>query len=222
MIAVAHCQQHLRSVQIGILFFQCFKILGQSQVKFFRHFVGNQISGNMAAIFHQIQFIKLLQTTFDLLDRLNQLHFFIVAEHHNMGQFHSRAAAHSLPGRYPLQDSLLRCPDQGSGAMGKIIAFQIHHADQSGTNHSVLQSSLHIDVAIGKLLQHTLRQVTLHSAVNRCNFLLFIRGAQFRFRQDQMHGRRRILRKLPHPVPIGLIRCKLVAGDNGPSLHQLG
>ena len=92
----------------------------------------------MAAAFHEVKVVELLQAVLLGGQRLDQDLFVVVSEHQDVGEFDRGVAADSLARRDALDYGLFRRTDRGGGADGVVIGVEIDHAHQAGADGAVV------------------------------------------------------------------------------------
>ena len=221
VVAVAHGEHHGHPGQALVFLADVGGIVRQTGLEGVHGLPLHQPAGNMAAALHEIEVIELGQAVLLGGDGLQQNLVVVVAEHQNVGQLHGSIPANPHSRRNALHHGLLRGADGGHGTHGKIIGVQIHHAHQALADGAALQRALHIDEGPGIGLEHAGFLISGHGFVDQGRVGSFLGGAQLRLGQDQVDGGRRVPRRLPHPVPIGRLGRKLVAGDDRPFFHGI-
>ena len=222
VVAVADGEDHRHALQADVFFAHGLGVVRQHAVELVNIRALDEPAGDMAAVFHQVEVIELLELVLFRADRLDQLLFVVVAEHEDVRQLDGRVAAHALTRRDALGDGALGGADRRGRAGGIVIGIEVDHADQTLAHGAVFERALDIDqtVLIGR--EDVILHVPRHGLVDDAGMLRLFFGAKLGLRQDQVDRGNRALGIFPHSVPIGLIRRELVAGNDRPLFHAVG
>ena len=221
MVAVADSKNHGRTLEAGVLLTDRSGIFGQRFVEVFYILALNKPAGNMTAVFHEIEVVKLFERVLFRGNRLDQLLVVVVAEHQHMRQFNRSVAADTLTRRDAFGYGALGGADGAGRAGGIVIGIEIDHTDKALTDGAVLQRALDIDKAVGVDCEHAVFHVFFHGGVDLGSVFRFFLGAEFGFGEDQVDGGHSTLGIFAHTVPVRLIRRKLIAGNDRPFFHMV-
>ena len=222
MVAVADGEDHRSALEAGVLLADGGGILGQGLVEVFDVLALDEPAGDVAAVFHEVEVVDLLERVLLGGDRLDELLVVVVAEHQHVRQLDGRVAADTLTRRDALRHGALGGADGGRCAGGVIIRVEVDHADEALADGAVLERTLNVDVAVGIDREHAVFHVLFHSGVDLGGVLRFLLGAKLGLGEDEVDGGHSALCVLAHAVPVRLVGRELVAGDDGPFLHMIG
>ena len=219
VVAVAHGEDHGHAGKAFVLFPHVGGVVRQARFKVVHGLALHQPAGDVTAALHEVKVIELGKGLLPGGNGLEEHLIVVVAEHQDMGQLDGRVLAHPHPGRNALHHGLLRGADGGGGAGRIIIGIQIHHTNKTLADGAALQRALHIHKGTGIGLEHALFAVLGHGLVDEGGVGGLLGRAQLGLGQDKVDGGRRVAGGFAHPLPIGRLGGKLVAGDHGPFLH---
>ena len=129
MVAVADGEDHRNALEAGVLFADGRGILGERLVEIVNVLALDEPAGDVAAAFHEVEVIDLLERILLRADRLDELLVMVVAEHQNMGKLNGSVAADSLTGRNALGNRALGRTDDRGCAGVIIVGVEVDHAN---------------------------------------------------------------------------------------------
>ena len=221
MVAVADGEDHRSALEAGVLLANGGGVLGQRLIELVNVLALDEPAGDVAAVFHEIEIIDLLERILLRGDRLDELLVVVVAEHEYVRQLDGRVAADTLTRRNALRHGAL-CGTDGTGrAGGVVIRVEVDHADKALADGAVFERALDIDEAVGIDREHAVFHILFHGGVDLGGVLRFLLGAKLGFGEDEVDGGHSALGVLAHTVPVRLIGRELVAGNDRPLFHMV-
>ena len=178
----------------------------------------HKTTGDMAAAQHQVGVVEAGKLLRLLHQGLDDGTLGVVDEDQDVGELHRGPLPDLQPGRDAGDDGPLGGADQGTGALGVVVFFEIKSHDQAVACIAV-GGAFHQHEALGLLLQDALLQILLHVGLDGGDTLGLIRAAQIRFRQNEVQRGGGVTDDLPGFLPILLLGGELVAGHHGPLHH---
>ena len=105
-------------------------------------------AAQMPAAQHQLTVVERRQLVLHQSDGLDQRAVGVVGQHHDVGRFQRRTAAHFQPWRDALHDGALAGADGGLAALGVVVGVEVHRAHKALADRAVHLGTLNINVAM--------------------------------------------------------------------------
>ena len=172
-----------------------------------------------AAAQHQLAVVERRKLVFHKADGLDERAVGVVGQHHDVGRFQRRTAAHFQPWRDALHDGALAGADGGLAALGVVVGVEVHRAHKALADRAVHLGALHIDVAMYFPCQHG-AAVVVHCAADALQAGVLLRGAQVSLRQDDVQRAGPALGAGLGALPVLRLGGELVHGNAGPRVQR--